>query len=220
MMRCSKCGVEKDETNYQKYFHSTQNKWRVRKECTECLYNTRLKRKNPDLFYSKDPNYKKCSVCNEWKTQDQYYYHSKKTGIKFADCIVCHRQKDRDGRQEYLRNNGGADKILTTPNTYMDEYQKEQTFWVMELLGYTYNEESGIWTKPGVKELVDGDIIFPKVKKHKKIGRYDVKITYQMVEEFVRLKEKGWNSERIGIKFGVSDTTVFKYLKKWKDISK
>ena len=220
MMICSKCNVEKDETNYQKYFHSTQNKWRVRKECTECLYKTRLKRKNPELYYQSNPDYKKCNVCQEWKTLDQYYFHKRTTNTKFGECAECHREKDRRERIEYLENNGGADRILQTPNEYMDEYQKKQTFFVMELLGYIYNEEAGVWTKPGIKELIDGEIVFPKVKKVKKISRYDVKITYQMVEEFVRLKERGWNSEKIGDKFGVSDTTVFKYIKKWKDISK
>lgn len=220
MMICSKCNIEKDETNYQKYFHSTQNKWRVRKECTQCLYKSRIKRKNPELYYQSNPDYKKCTICKEWKTLEEYYMHSKKTNLRFAECAECHREKDRRERREYLENNGGADKILQTPNEYMDEYQKKQTFFVMELLGYIYNEEVGIWTKPGWKELIDGEIVFSKIKKVKKISRYDVKVTYQMIEEFIRLKERGWNSERIGNKFGVSDTTVFKYIKKWKDTLK
>jgi len=220
MMRCSKCGVEKDETNYQKYFHSTQNKWRVRKECTECLYKGRLKRKNPDLFYSQDPNYKKCKSCSEWKTHEEYYFHSKVTGVRFNICMVCQKEKDRRDREEELEMNGGSDKISPYPNNYKDKYQKEQTFFVMELLGYTYSEENGIWTKPGVKELVDGKIVFPKIKKRKRIGPYETKVNYQMIEQFVELKNRGWNSERIGDKFGVSDTTVFKYIKKWNDTLK
>jgi hypothetical protein len=220
MMTCTKCGVEKEETNYQKYFHSTQNKWRVRKECTECLYKTRLKRKNPDLYYQSQPDYKKCKNCQEWKHIDDYYFHSKVTGVKFTECKICQNIKDRNIRERQLEMNGGSDRVISTPNEYVDKYQKEQTFFVLQLLGYTYNEDNGIWTKSGIKELIDGELVFPKIKKYKRPGRYDTKVTYQMVQQFIELKDRGWNSERIGNKFGVSDTTVFKYIKKWKDTSK
>jgi transposase len=41
-----------------------------------------------------------------------------------------------------------------------------------------------------------------------------------MVKEFIQYKDRGWNNEKIGDKFGVSDTTVFKYIKRWRDTLK
>ena len=220
MMRCTKCGEEKDESNYQKYFHSTQNKWRVRKECTECLYKTRLKRKNPDLYYQSQPDFKKCKTCQQWKHLDEFYFHSKVTGLKFPDCIECTKIKDKEDRELEMASKGGSDKINQFPNQYVDKYQKEQTFYVMETLGYTYNQDSGVWTKPGIKELIDGKIVFPKIKKKIKVGIYETKVTSDMLEKIIEYKEMGWNYEKIGDKLGISDTTAFKYYKKWTDTSK
>lgn len=220
MMTCSKCGVEKDESNYQRYFHSTQNKWRVRKECTECYYKTRLKRKNPDLYYQSNPNYKKCITCKEWKNLEEYYFHQKAKGIRFNDCIECHRKKDRREREEYLENNCGSNQILSTPNEYFDKHQKGCVFNLMELLGYIYNEDSGVWTKPGVKEIIDGNIVFFKLKKTKKIGVYKTKINQTTLKMIIDYKQRGWNNQKIASKLDISDTTVYKYYKEWKDTSK
>ena len=219
MMRCSKCGVEKEESSYQKYFHSTQNKWRVRKECTECLYKTRLKRKNPDLFYSKDPNYKKCKSCNEWKTHDDYYFHSKVTGVKFNICKICQNEKDRLEREIELEENGGSEKISRKPNEYKDKYQKEQTFMVMRVLGYTYNEETGIWTKPGIKEAINGKVVFPKIES-KKVRRDRLNLSKETISKIIEYKNKGWTSIEIEAELNISDTTVYNHYKKWKDTLK
>ena len=221
MMRCTKCGEEKDESNYQKYFHSTQNKWRVRKECTECFYKLRLKRKNPELYYQSQPDYKKCKVCLEWKHIDEYYFHSRVTGLKFNECMECQREKDRIDREYEKEMKGGSDKIKQRPNQYADKYQKEQTFLVMNVLGYTYNEDSGIWTKPGVKEIIDGKIVFPKIiKKNRKVGKYEVKVDSDMLLKIIEYREKGMGWVKIGDKLDISDTTAFNHYKKWKDTSK
>lgn len=220
MMTCTKCGVEKEETNYQKYFHSTQNKWRVRKECTECLYKTRLKRKNPDLYYKEKPDYKKCKSCAEWKHIDDYYFHSRVTGVKFNICMVCQREKDKQDRELEMELNGGSERVISKPNQYVDKHQKKQTFMVMGILGYTYNEETGIWTKPGMKEVIDGKVVFPKIKKQKKLGTYDTRVTYEVLQKIIEYKEMGWNYERIGNRLDISDTTVYKHYKRWKDTSK
>jgi hypothetical protein len=219
-MTCTKCGVEKEESNYQKYFHSTQNKWRVRKQCTDCYYKTRLKRKNPELFYSQDPNYKKCKTCNEWKTQDDYYFHSRVTGVRFNECKICQNIKDKQEREDYLEENGGSERISRHPNKYEDKYQKEQTFMVMRILGYTYNEDSGIWTKEGWKEIVNGKIVFPQIKKRKKLGTYESKVTYEIIEKIIELRDKGMSYEKIGDKLDISDSAAFKHYNKWKDILK
>jgi hypothetical protein len=241
-MICSKCSIDKPETDYKSYFHSTQNKWRTRKICTTCFnkqkieYRESIRNKKiiqpvedmnptievlpPPIDYSNNPNYKKCTSCGDWKTIDRYYFHNKSKGTRFSDCCICHKEKDQKERQEYLQENGGSERVLRSPNSYTDEYQKEQTFTYMKVLGYTYNEEVGIWTKPGVKELIDGKIVFPKVKKLKRVGIYETKVNFEMIKKIVEYKKRGWNNEKIGDMLDISDTSVFKYYKRWKDILK
>lgn len=45
MIKCNKCYIEKEDNQFQTYWHSTQNKHRMRKTCTVCYYNQRNERK-------------------------------------------------------------------------------------------------------------------------------------------------------------------------------
>jgi len=212
MKICTKCNVEKELDQYQKYFHSSQQKWRVRGECTDCYYKTRLKRKNPNLYYENHPDYKKCKSCTEWKLVDDFHYHSRVTGVRFNICKICQREQDRIKYDQEIEDKGGSDKINRQPNVYKDKYQKEQTFMVMEVLGYTYYEDKGIWLKPGTKELVNGKIVFPKIAKNRMIGKYNTKIDQNRLDRMKELREKGLSYNKIADILDVSDTSVFKYL--------
>jgi len=211
MKICTKCKIEKELDQYQKYFHSTQQKWRVRGECTGCYYKTRLKRKNPNLYYENHPDYKKCRACAEWKLVDDFHYHSRVTGSRFTICKICQKEEDRIKYNQELEENGGSTKILTKPNQYKDKYQKEQTFAVMEVLGYIYYEDKGIWLKPGVKELVDGKIVFPNLNKSNKNGAYNSKVGTNKIQLMKKYREQGYSYNKIADILDVSDTTVFKY---------
>lgn len=212
MKVCTKCKIEKELDQYQKYFHSSQQKWRVRGECTDCYYKSRLKRKNPELYYQNNPDYKKCKTCSTWKIQDEFHYHSRVTGVRFNECKLCQNEKDKIKYQQELEENGGSSKVSPKPNVYKDKYQKEQTFMVMEVLGYIYNEDSGIWTKPGVKELVDGKIVFSKIKSKPRVGIYQVKMDYNKLELMKEYRQRGYSYDKIANLLGISDTTVYKHL--------
>jgi hypothetical protein len=212
MKICTKCEIEKELDQYQKYFHSSQQKWRVRGECTDCLYKTRLKRKNPNLYYQNHPDYKKCKSCTEWKLVDDFHYHSRVTGVRFNICKICQREQDKIKYDQEIEENGGSSKIPRKPNEYKDKYQKEQTFMVMEVLGYTYYEDKGIWLKPGTKELVDGKIVFPKIAKNRMIGKYNTKIDQNRLDRMKELRDKGLSYNKIADILDVSDTSVFKHL--------
>lgn len=242
MKICSKCKIEKELDEFSKYFHSKQNKERIRGYCKSCfsqqqkIVKQNLKNKKKiqpveDLTpiitipievpnYLNNPDYKKCNTCQEWKLVDEFHYHSKVTGIRFTTCKVCQKIKDNEIYQRELEERGGNDRIKVKPNDYQDKYQKEQTFMVMEVLGYTYNEDCGVWTKPGVKELIDGNIVFPKVKKKRKLGVYDSRITYDILNKIIQLKERGLSYDKIGDKLGIASTTAFKHYTKWQNKSK
>jgi hypothetical protein len=172
------------------------------------------------LYYQNNPDYKKCKTCKEWKLQDDFYFHSRVTGVKFNECKTCQYEKDRIIKEQELEENGGSERVPRQPNDYADKYQREQTFTVLQILGYTYNEVTGIWTKPGVKEVIDGKIVFPNLRKEKRIGTYRSKLSYEVVNQILEYKDRGWNNKKIGDKLGISDTTVFKYYKKWTNTSK
>lgn len=211
-MRCTVCDKDKELNQFQTYWHSTQQKMRTRKQCTECLYQIRLKKKNPDKFYENNPDYKKCNTCNEWKLIETEFYH--RHGKPYVNrCRFCELEIDRNKRKEYLMENCGSDKIPPKPNHYADEYQKACTFHFMESMGYTFDEPTGIWIKPGYKEIKDGKIVYPTLNL-KQLRRK--KITPTKIERIIALKDKGLSYEKIGQELGISDTTVYKYLKKWK----
>jgi hypothetical protein len=211
MKICTKCKVEKELDQYYKYYHSSQQKWRVRGECTDCFIKTRLKRKNPNLYYKNNPDYKKCKTCSTWKLQDEFHFHSRVTGTRFTSCKICQRESERTKTQQELEDNGGSILIPRKPNEYKDKWQKEQTFMVMEVLGYIYDEGTGIWTKPGVKELVDGKIVFSKISKENKVGTYFAKVTPKKVMQMKEYRDQGYSYNKIADILDVSDTTVFKY---------
>jgi len=208
-MRCTVCDKIKEINQFQTYWHSTQQKMRTRKQCTECYYNKRLLGKDPEKYYQNNPNYKKCSTCSEWKLLSAFY---QKHGKPYLNrCKECEKNLERKKRKEHIMNNCGGDLVLMRPNKYTDKYQMACTFELMEALGYTFDEPTGIWIKPGVKELVDGKPVFLNVGKSRKIGN---KITTKMVDEMLELYKSGWGYKRISNKLGCSDTSVFKYIKK------
>jgi len=208
-MRCTVCDKDKEINQFQTYWHSTQQKMRTRKQCTECFYNNRLIIKDPEKYYQNNPNYKKCSTCSDWKLLSEYY---QKNGKPYLNrCKECEKNLEREKRKEYIMNNCGGDKILTRPNKYSDEYQRACTFELMEALGYTFDEATGIWIKPGVKELVDGIPFFINLGKSSKIRN---KITSMMIKQMLELYKSGWGYKRISDKIGCSQTSVFKYIKK------
>jgi hypothetical protein len=117
MKICTKCHQPKELDQFQKYWHSTQQKERTRAECTECLYKQRnerkrLKRLKSDLIqisipteivqpevpelepeiledFSSNKDYKQCRTCKEWKTKDKFYLHKSKSKSTYLDCKSC-----------------------------------------------------------------------------------------------------------------------------------
>jgi hypothetical protein len=207
-MRCNVCDKDKEENQFQTYWHSSQQKMRTRKQCTECLYQNRLKNRNPEKYYQNNPNYHKCNTCAKWKLIDEFY--TSKDKIYNNRCKLCSKELDKSKRLEELQESCGSDRISPIPNNYTDEFQKNCTFNLMEQLGYIYDEPTGIWTKPGWKEIVDGKPYFPHVYKIKKVG---IKITETLIERMVQYNKLGWTRNRIAEELGISDITVYKYLK-------
>jgi hypothetical protein len=209
MIRCNVCDKEKENNQFQTYWHSTQNKMRTRKQCTECLYIIRLKKKNPDKYYLNNPNYKKCNTCTEWKELSQYYL---KNGKPYLNrCKECEKILERGKRQIEIQENCGGGKVPTKPNNYQNDIQKQCTFELMQVLGYLYNEEFGIWTKPGFKEIKNGKAYFPTITlaKRRRTSTILTEENIKLIEEYTN---RGLNARQIAMKMGISSTTIYKFL--------
>ena len=236
-MICNCCSIDKEEKYFQTYWHSSQNKFRTRKECTECLYKKRkeskLKRLStpteivqpevpelqpdpiPDIimeqedistdFFAEDLYL--CKVCMEEKTINEFY---NRFGRPIESvCKSCELEKNKQIRQEYLKENCGSEFVWSEVNKYADEYQKECTFNLLKLLGYLYDEETGIWTKPGWKEIKDGQPHFPNITY--KRGRK--RITQEDRDKIKRLYAEGYSVDDISIEMRISDTSIYRYVK-------
>jgi hypothetical protein len=185
-----------------------------------------LKRKNPDKLYENNPNFKKCNTCNEWKTVDSYYIHNKKKGSRVLKCKLCVQAKEateRHAEREIeLQQNCGSDRVSATPNKYNDKYQRACTFSVMQALQYIYDEPTGIWYKPGYKEIVNGQAYFPKIAEGR-INKYQNKpktdrkvkqwMTQEIYDKIFELRAEGDSYDIIARKLNIGTTTVFNYLK-------
>lgn len=148
---------------------------------------------------------KQCVTCYEVKPPTEFY-PSQQTRV----CKVCQRQTNRERYHDKLADNGGNNRIPTNPNIYADKIQKQNTFELLQLLGYLFNEELGIWTKEGWKELVDGQLHFPKMnlKGYKK--RNDNRTPEHLILQIKELSST-LSIKEIVSKLGVSLTTAYKY---------
>ena len=216
-MRCNICDKDKEQSAFQTYWHSSQQKMRTRKQCTECYYDIRLKKKNPDKYYQDKPEWKKCNTCTEWKLAATEYYQ--KNGKPYLNrCRECELTLERNKRKEYLMENCGSEKVSPKPNHYADEYQKACTFHLMETMGYIYDLPTGIWTKPGYKEIMDGKPFFPTIKVTSINHRN--KVTPTKLDRIIELKSQGVDTKSIAEQLGISEITVYKNFRKWKSQSK
>lgn len=229
MKRCSKCNVEKTDDQYQTYFHSTQNKQRTRRVCNTCfneqkrLYRESIRNKKiiqpvsqepPTIDYSNNPDYCLCKLCQEYVHNDGWYWSKRSKNksklTRSAYCKKCSNEKYGKEYKQKLREKGGSEYVYAKPGIFGCEIQKETVFEVMRNLGYIYNEEHNVWLKPDVKELIDGKIVFPNLKKYKR--RRDL-LTEDEKEKIHQLYREGISYGKIAKILGKADSTIYKRLK-------
>lgn len=228
-MICNLCSTDKPEDNFQKYFHSTQNKWRIRKQCKQCYNNRKNENRNrmfkqtiivqpevpelqpdPSIDYSTNPDYHKCKECEKYLPKvTSFYVRAEDNRVNKNVCRQCQYKKEKAERYEYLQNNCGSDFVHAQPNNYPDEFQKSCTFDFMQSLGYLYDEQTGIWTKPGWKEIVDGKPHFLHINKKRRKGK---RLTKEDKEKVSQLYNDGYSVEVISMEMGISNTTVYRYV--------
>ena len=239
MKKCSKCGIEKEPDQYSKYWHSTQNTFRIRGYCKTCfshqqkLIKQRLKERKiiqpvedmtqpePIIDYINNKDYKQCPNCKEWKYKDQYYVNtlnSKKEERIWGRCKPCQKIYDKEKSYREMIQNGGPQLLLQKPNCYSNDYQREITFKLMQSMGWKFNEEKGIWWKEGIKteqgvfiNIVDKKQIQPKIPT-----KYDNVVRHKSAEhskEIYELRKQGHTLDELARDFKTSPPTIMKIIR-------
>ena len=165
--------------------------------------------------YSTNPNYKSCTACKEYKPLSAFY-QNKNTLYYHSRCIPCHRDYSNgklvDYYQTKYRTQGGSERILPKAGTFVDIYQEEQVSWLLRLIGW--DKHGDVWVKPGIKQVVNGKIVWDKIPtKQKKVRPKKPKRVYDE-DRIVQLRNSGLLLREIATVMGCSRPTIKKILDK------
>ena len=214
-MVCSKCKVDCPIEKFDTYFHSTKNKHYTRRICNPCMrlgyreYKLKIKSQQIPVPVIPD-NHKQCSTCMEYKHLTDFYLSHAKNPIKI--CKICHKKYYRKRVDEKISMNGGSSSYYSDPNKYFDNEQKEQVFSLMKAFGWIFDESTGIWNKPGVKE--NGVFINMVLQNKPKRpatpggGRKIKKGVWNNVEKIMKLIEEGHSYSDIADTYCCSHTLI------------
>lgn len=206
-MTCTICNQDLPESAFQTYFHKTQNTYRVRKQCTSCYY----KRKNTLRSLK---NKIQCIECGEFKLKIQFpNYKALTTGDKRKKiCKKCTAHHSYLKRKVRIQNNF-EEKVFSTPNRYASDFQKETTFELMQTMGWIFNEDTGKWSKEGIKDKNNNwdNVITDKqriINQREKLKKYEEEKKIKLDKEILELFGKGNTIYNIQKQTGKSTTYI------------
>jgi hypothetical protein len=236
---CNKCNIEKPLDQYFKEIKKSNGRTYYKKYCNDCFrkqsrdWKAKNKVKKNQVIELPQPKeiiqpvvlklepevlvipdgYKECDTCKITKTKIDFY-HSQR-GKAFKNCKECHVKHYKEKIVDKQKNNGGSERIINKPDTYVDRYQKEQTFWLMELLGWTYND-NGVWSKEGIK---DKDKVWTNIKTKPKVKRYinynggrKILPVHNKIDEVIQKYNEGIDFYELAYIYGCSHTTIRKII--------
>lgn len=160
-------------------------------------------------------DYKVCGDCNEELHLNSF--HKSKYGVPYRCCIMCYAAKFTRKVEE----SGGSSRIKNRCDDYTDLTQRKQTFWLMELLGWTYTD--GVWWKEGIKDADKKWIIFKEtnVKKTRKRVTAPIPLKTNKVldkmDEIIEKKANGMSFHELADIYEVSHTTLRAAFRKYLD---
>lgn len=232
---CSKCSIDKPIDQYA--IDKQPNKIYRKRYCNDCFRKqsrdwkkqNRVKKKQlielpqpkeiiEPVVLELQPGYKICFTCNEIKSFEQYYHSRYGTAAK--NCKSCVSEKSKATIKEKTRQNGGSERVPHPPNEYADEEQKEQTFWVMKLMGWTYND-NGVWSKEGFKDKNKVWYKFEEKVKPKRPaninGGRKILPVHKKVNEVIQKHKEGYGFYDLAYIYECSHTTIRKIINNHND---
>jgi hypothetical protein len=178
--------------------------------CTkEQVRNYKRKVKQKPAVVKEEPK-KYCPCCKKDIPISGYYDSCKEVQGRY--CSSCIRKNQNQKYYDKVMSEGGSERVCQKPNTYADEYQKAQTFMVLQRLGWVFNEDTGIWSKEGVKDKFGTWLNItpqPKIKRRpngvivrKKHG------VHKYINEIVEQRESGVSVFDLAYIYCCSHTTI------------
>lgn len=216
-MICNYCKIDKPETEYATYWHSTQQKMRTRKECNTCFNGKKREKKKGLTYTPPQPKVIKiiqCTGCKKKKPETDFTFKPSPRAI--TRCDECrsksknYEQNKRERLKELEDTMGGLD-FYKEPNTYTNEIQKKAVFDIMLSIGWHFNEETQIWYKEGIK-TPQGVFINLKTYLLKNKGQFKVKITDKMVEDMKQMATDGYTYLQISQKHNITYDTIVRCI--------
>jgi hypothetical protein len=200
---------------FASYVHKHTGNLYTRYVCKVCF-------RAGNVAYKKSVQPRVCLECNEKKAHTEFPNY-KSLGVndrRRKVCKVCTTkyEKEKYRNKRLLNNEEKGEPVHWRPNTYISTEQKDLAFELMEALGFTFQPDTGIWFKEGLKNE-DGTFVgieekkrLEKERKLKEIEDLDVwsKVTY--------LREAGTTINQISIDTGVNVTAVQKFLQYGKKV--
>lgn len=225
MKKCNKCNIDKQEKEYYSYYHSVQKKYRTRNICLDCTRKqTRDYKRNLKLLSQQIPEpvsviipvpvipdgYKECYNCKDIKLKTDFYNSAYGNPVRL--CKACHTAYYKKKKLIENENKGGTDTYKSNPNEWVNETQREQTFMVMEVCGWTYND-NGVWSKPGIKTKDNVWECFEESTKLKRkgspnSGRKIKKGVWNCVDDIIKRIESGERYSDVADIYECSHTTL------------
>jgi predicted house-cleaning noncanonical NTP pyrophosphatase (MazG superfamily) len=178
-----------------------------------------------------------CTLCKVEQPDEEFaaYWHSSQQKMRTRkQCKTCcyarsreykrnMRLKLKEEKQETYQNK--FSRLLNSfdsldyrqfPNQYINETQKELVHTMMSnMFGWTWNEDTGIWSKEGVKDKNNQWSILTKkfVKREKSKKWFTKEYKKQLKEEILKYKSIGKTYVQIANMYGISDTSIYRILK-------
>ena len=225
MKVCNKCKIDREDNEFEKYWHSTRQQFYIRGICNPCMregyrqYKFKIKEQERLKDIENNPDYKQCAECMEYKLLDNFYLNAYKNTMK--KCRSCYNTQYKKNSDEYNRQRGGSERVMVKPNNYTDIYQKEHVFSVMKAFGWIFDEPTGIWNKPGFKENGVFINIIPTDKPKRKSssggGRKLKSGVYNNVSDIIKLLELGHSYKDVAETFCCSHTLIRMVVSKYRN---
>ena len=228
-MICTHCKIDRPIDQYQTYWHKNHQKHFTRKTCTPCmregsrLYKQKMKLEKqlpqPTPVPVIPDNWKTCSECFDIKPFDEFY--KTRAGNPVRLCKDCYKKYHRDKLEKKMVDKGGPDIYHKEPNRYVSDIQRNQVFELMNAFGWIFDESTGVWNKPGLKE--NGVFINftptdkPKRRPGNNTGRKIKKGVWNSVDKIVKLIEEGHDYFDVAEVFCCSHTTIRKVISEYRN---
>jgi hypothetical protein len=203
--------------NFASYVHIKTGNLYTRHVCSECYAKQRAE-------YKKSMKPRTCTECNETK-QVRDFPNYKSLGPNDKRHNICKKctsklEKQRNG-YKYNKRELNGEPVLDKPNTYRTEQQRIDGFELMEALGFTFNEENGIWFKEGLK-TPDGKFVGIQERKRLKIEALKKEVEELDIWSKIRyLREKdNLSINKIADISGLGRNAIFNFLKNGKKLKK